>query len=46
MNREPNIPVTKIISAACRNFMAFEGLHNFEFDEAISQALTFDVDLA
>lgn len=36
MNREPNIPVTKIISAACRNFMAFEGLHNFEFDEAIS----------
>ena len=30
------IPITKIVSAACRGFMAFDGLHNFEFDETVN----------
>ena len=31
-----NIPITKIISAACRNFMAFRELHTFEFEDGIN----------
>lgn len=33
------IPITKIVSAACRNFMAFSGLHNFEFDDGINSII-------
>lgn len=30
------IPIQKIISVACRDFMAFRGLHNFEFQDGIN----------
>jgi len=30
------IPIQKIISVACRNYMAFDGLHTFNFDEGIN----------
>lgn len=33
------IPITKIVSAACRDFMAFDGLHNFEFDDGINSII-------
>ena len=33
------IPITKIISAACRNFMGFSGLHNFEFKDGINSII-------
>ena len=31
-----DIAITKIISAACRDFMAFRGFHNFEFKDGIN----------
>ena len=31
-----SIPVQRIISVACRNFMAFDGLHTFEFNEKVN----------
>ena len=36
MIKHDMIPIQKIISVACRNFMAFEGLHTFEFDEGVN----------
>jgi len=30
------IPITKIISAACRDFMAFRGAHSFEFKDGVN----------
>jgi len=36
MIEHDTIPIQKIISVACRNFMAFEGLHTFEFDEGVN----------
>ncbi len=34
--KEPEIPIQRIISVACRNFMAFDGLHTFEFNEGVN----------
>lgn len=31
-----DIAITKVLSAACRDFMAFRGYHNFEFKEGIN----------
>ena len=31
-----SIPIQKIISLACRNYMAFEGLHIFEFEDGVN----------
>ena len=39
MIEHQTIPITKIVSAACRNFMAFSGLHNFEFDDGINSII-------
>ncbi|MDE0954730.1 MAG: AAA family ATPase, partial [Candidatus Poseidoniales archaeon] len=36
MIEHQTIPITKIVSAACRDFMAFSGLHNFEFNDGIN----------
>ena len=33
---DQSIPVQRIISLACRDFMAFDGLHTFEFDEGVN----------
>jgi len=33
---DQSIPVQRIISVACRDFMAFDGLHTFEFDEGVN----------
>ncbi len=33
---DKSIPVQRIISVACRNFMAFDGLHTFEFDSGVN----------
>ena len=30
------IPIQRIISVACRNYMAFDGLHTFNFDKGIN----------
>lgn len=34
--RHGTIPIQKIISVACRNFMAFDNLRTFEFDEIVN----------
>ena len=39
MIEHQKIPITKIISAACRNFMAFSGLHNFEFKDGMNSII-------
>jgi Fe-S cluster assembly ATPase SufC len=39
MIEHQTIPITKIVSAACRDFMAFSGLHNFEFDDGINSII-------
>ena len=31
-----SIPIQRIISVACRNFMAFDGLHTFEFNDGVN----------
>ena len=31
-----SIPIQKIISIACRNYIAFEGLHIFEFEDGVN----------
>ena len=36
---DQSIPVQRIISLACRDFMAFDGLHTFEFDEGVNLSL-------
>ena len=36
MVEHETIPIQKIISVACRNYMAFDGLHTFNFDEGIN----------
>ncbi len=36
MIEHQKIPITKILSAACRDFMAFSGLHNFSFEDGIN----------
>ena len=36
MIEHDTIPIQKIISVACRNFMAFGGLHTFEFNEGVN----------
>ena len=33
---DQSIPVQRIISLACRDFMAFDGLHTFDFDEGVN----------
>ncbi len=33
---EEAIPIERIISVACRNFIAFDGLHTFEFDNGVN----------
>ena len=39
MIEHQKIPVTKIISIACRDFMAFSGVHTFEFDSGINSII-------
>lgn len=39
MIEHQTIPITKIVSAACRDFMAFSGLHNFEFTDGINSII-------
>jgi hypothetical protein len=36
MVEHETIPIQRIISVACRNFMAFDGLHTFNFDEGVN----------
>ena len=36
MSNDILIPIERIISVACRNFMAFDDLHTFKFDEGIN----------
>lgn len=36
IEEERLIPVDKIVSAACKNYMAFDGLHRFEFKDGIN----------
>ena len=36
MSNDIQIPIERIISVACRNFMAFDDLHTFKFDEGIN----------
>ena len=33
---DQSIPIQRIISVACRDFMAFDGLHTFEFYEGVN----------
>jgi len=36
MKETQMIPITKLISAACRDFMAFRGAHSFEFKDGVN----------
>ncbi len=36
MVENDSIPIQRIISVACRNFMAFDGLHTFNFDKGVN----------
>ena len=34
--KNDTIPIQRIISVACRNYMAFDGLHTFNFDKGVN----------
>jgi energy-coupling factor transporter ATP-binding protein EcfA2 len=36
MVENDTIPIQRIISVACRNYMAFDGLHTFNFDKGVN----------
>ena len=34
--KNDTIPIQRIISVACRNYMALDGLHTFNFDKGVN----------